>query len=217
MGIDIAKLTGDFFEGDQDQAWERINEYSELMENSHLAFEVLTQAMQRIGKLWEENEISVADEHLATTTCDYVLSRYAHSRKLTSKNVDGPKALFLCIEEEQHYLGLKMISLLFQEYGWQTKLFGANLPLEYALEKTEKWGASVVGISVSILYHVERLNRYVTELESLPNPPEVLVGGRLTSQYNLSKYCSKQTTLVPDLNHVRQWLEERKGSVRNDV
>nr|WP_255648248.1 B12-binding domain-containing protein [Pseudalkalibacillus hwajinpoensis] len=213
--IDINKLTDDFLEGDQDQAWERIKEQAELMTNSHLTFEVLTKAMQRIGKLWEENEISVADEHLATTTCDYVLSRYAHFRKITNKNENGPKALFLCIEQEQHYLGLKMISLLFQEYGWQTKLFGANLPLEYAVEKTEKWGASVVGISVSILYHAERLNRYVTELEALGNPPEVLVGGRLTSQYNLSKYCSQQTTLVPDLHRVREWLEERKGSMNN--
>ena len=43
----------------------------------------------------------------------------------------------------------------------------------------------------AILYHAERLNRYVTDLEALENPPEVLVGGRLTSQYNLSKYCSE--------------------------
>ncbi|WP_242688444.1 cobalamin-dependent protein [Bacillus sp. Cs-700] len=215
MSIDIVSLTDDFLEGDQDKAWERITEQSELMDNSHLAFEALTKAMQRVGKLWEENEISVADEHLATTTCDYVLSRYAHFRKITNKNENGPKALFLCIEQEQHYLGLKMISLLFQEYGWQTKLFGANLPLEYAIEKTEKWGASVVGISVAILYHAERLNRYVTELEALENPPEVLVGGRLTSQYNLSKYCSEHTTLVPDLHRVREWLEERKGSMNN--
>ncbi|MFP3488747.1 B12-binding domain-containing protein, partial [Staphylococcus sp. SIMBA_130] len=96
MSIDIVSLTDDFLEGDQDKAWERITEQSELMDNSHLAFEALTKAMQRVGNLWEENEISVADEHLATTTCDYVLSRYAHFRKITNKNENGPKALFLC-------------------------------------------------------------------------------------------------------------------------
>lgn len=210
MTIDIQQLTNDFLEGEQDLAWERIAEQKDLMEKSHLTYEVLTKAMQQVGKLWEENEISVADEHLATTTCDYVLSRYAYTRKLTSDNKDGPRALFLCIEKEQHYLGLKMISLLFQEYGWQTKLFGANLPLEHVIDTVENWNASVVGISVSIMSHVERLNHYVTELEGLEKIPEVLVGGRLAAQYDLSKYCSEQTMLVPNLDQVRLWLEKRK-------
>ncbi|TKD67466.1 cobalamin B12-binding domain-containing protein [Pseudalkalibacillus hwajinpoensis] len=217
MTIDIKQLTDDFLEGDQDRAWERIEELKSLMENSHLTYEVLTKAMQRVGKLWEENEISVADEHLATTTCDYVLSRYAYSKKISSTTTDGPRAVFLCIEQEQHYLGLKMISLLFQEYGWQTKLFGANLPLEHVIDTVEKWNASVVGISVSIMSHVERLNHYVTELEGLEKTPEVLVGGRLAAQYDLSKYCSKHTLLVPDLEQIRLWLEDRKGGEHNHV
>ncbi|MDP4553249.1 cobalamin B12-binding domain-containing protein [Alkalihalobacillus macyae] len=211
MTIDIQHLTNDFLEGDQDRAWDRITEQKILMEDSHLTYEALTKAMQRVGKLWEENEISVADEHLATTTCDYVLSRYAYTRKLTSKNTNGPRALFLCIEQEQHYLGLKMISLLFQEYGWQTKLFGANLPLEHVIDTVEKWDASVVGISVSIMSHVERLNHYVTELEGLEKTPEVIVGGRLAAQIDLSKYCSNETIVVPNLDQVRLWLENRKG------
>lgn len=37
---------------------------------------LLTPSMAKIGLLWEEDEISVADEHLATTTCDFILSRY---------------------------------------------------------------------------------------------------------------------------------------------
>ncbi|WP_371018852.1 cobalamin B12-binding domain-containing protein [Pseudalkalibacillus sp. JSM 102089] len=217
MAINIEMLTDDFLEGDQNQAWERIMDHSELMENSYLTFEVLTQAMHRIGILWEENKISVADEHLATTTCDYVLSRYAHYRKMANRNSEGPKALFLCIEQEQHYLGVKMISLLFEEYGFQTKLFGANLPLEYTLDQAKKWGASVVGISVSIRHHAERLNRYVTELEGLPHSPEIIVGGRLASQYDLSSYCSEQTKLVADLHQVREWLESWKDSVQYDL
>ena len=217
MTINIQQLTNDFLEGDQDRAWERIEEQKNLMENSHLTFEVLTKAMQRVGKLWEENEISVADEHLATTTCDYVLSRYAYTKKITSNKTGGPRALFLCIEKEQHYLGLKMIALLFQEYGWQTKIFGANLPLEHVVDTVEKWDASVVGISVSIMSHVDRLNRYVTELEELEKTPEVLVGGRLAAQYDLSKHCSKHTRLVPNIEQVRLWLEDRKGEKNHHV
>lgn len=213
MPIDIKRLTNDFLEGNEDNAWDRIEEDDELMENSHLTFEALTSAMQYIGKLWEENKISVADEHLATTTCDFVLSRYAYTKKLSKAPSNGRRALFLCIDQEQHYLGLKMISLLFQEYGWETKLLGANLPLEYAIDTTKKWQPSVVGISIAILYHAEKLKEYVTEIESLSTQTEVLVGGRLAGMYDLSNFCSEDTTLVPSLEEVKIWLEKQKNGV----
>lgn len=215
MPIDIEKLTNTLLEGEEDHAWELIENKAELMENSHLTFEVLTSAMQLVGKLWEENKITVADEHLATTTCDYVLSRYAYTKKKSKQSPNGKRALFLCIDQEQHYLGLKMISLLFEEHGWETRLLGANLPLEYAVHTVKKWQPSVVGISVAILYHAEQLKNYVSELGTLQSQPEILVGGRLASNYDLTKYCSENTVLVPGLKEIKLWLEEQKGDVSN--
>lgn len=215
MPVDIKQLTDLLLEGNEDKAWELIETESELFDSSYLAFEVLTHAMQLVGKLWEENEITVADEHLATTTCDYVLSRYAYAKKKWKQPSNGKRALFLCIDQEQHYLGLKMISLLFEEYGWDTRLLGANLPLEYAVDTASKWQPSVVGISVAILYNADQLSRYVTELGDLSNQPEILVGGRLASMYDLSKYCSTDTVLVPDLKEIKLWLEEQKGDGPN--
>lgn len=215
MPIDIKRLTNFLLEGDEDQAWELIEAEAGLIESSHLTFEVLTSAMQLVGKLWEENKITVADEHLATTTCDFVLSRYAYMKKKSKQASNGRRALFLCIDQEQHYLGLKMISLLFEEYGWETRLLGANLPLEYAVSTVKKWQPSVVGISLAILYHADQLKTYVTELSKLSSNPEILVGGRLASNYDLSKYCSTKAVLVPGLDEIKLWLEEQEGDVSN--
>ncbi|WP_377891909.1 B12-binding domain-containing protein [Alkalihalobacillus sp. R86527] len=215
MPVDIKQLTDFLLEGNEDQAWELVESEAELFDSSHLAFEVLTSAMQFVGKLWEENEITVADEHLATTTCDFVLSRYAYAKKKSKQPSNGKRALFLCIDQEQHYLGLKMISLLFEEYGWETRLLGANLPLEYAVDTAKKWQPSVVGISVALLYHADQLSNYVSELGDLSTPPEILVGGRLASNYDLSKYCSEKTVLVPGLKEIKLWLEEKKGDDSN--
>jgi methanogenic corrinoid protein MtbC1 len=38
------------------------------------------------------------------------------------------------VENEQHYIGLKMISLLFEEHGWESRMLGANLPSEYTVK-----------------------------------------------------------------------------------
>lgn len=55
----------------------------------------LISTMYQIGQWWQENKISVADEHLATATCDYIIARLqftVNKEKLPSKRA----LLFLC-------------------------------------------------------------------------------------------------------------------------
>lgn len=75
-----------FLEGNQDAAWEYIDQISKAGKDSLYIYEtVFTAAMRHIGYLWEINEISVADEHLATSTCDFLLARYLFEKKKTNK------------------------------------------------------------------------------------------------------------------------------------
>ena len=64
--------------------------------------------MYYIGELWENNEISVADEHLATAVCDMILTELSQEK---TKNVTiDKKVMLLGLEEEQHYIGLRMVA-----------------------------------------------------------------------------------------------------------
>ncbi|WP_245154028.1 cobalamin B12-binding domain-containing protein [Jeotgalibacillus proteolyticus] len=209
------ELAGYFLEGNTVKAWKYINEQEKLtlLDTYHA---MITPAMQHIGYLWETNEISVADEHLATVTCDYVVSRLAHAR-LASPEKNNRKAMFLCLEGEQHYIGLKMVNSLFEEMGWDTKYYGANLPVEYILKTAEAWQPAVVGLSVSIVYHLPKLKEYIEELSKLPNPPVVIVGGRLTEKYDLKPYCSENTIILKDLKEMREWLNYEQTKSKQDA
>jgi methanogenic corrinoid protein MtbC1 len=125
----IERLTELFLSGNQDEAWNIVwKKRQQGFDTFYIFQQFISVSMAQIGMMWEEDEISVADEHLATTTCDYVLSRYQlYIRQEVVKN--EKKGLFLCIENEQHFLGVKMISILFEEHGWQTQLLGADSPL----------------------------------------------------------------------------------------
>lgn len=119
-------------------------------------------ALYYVGDLWKNNEMTVADEHLATGTTDIILTRYLLEKK---EMEPSKRVLFFCIEVEAHVLGLKMVSSFFKENGWDTQFLGANLPLKYAVYSEKKWKASVIGISVTMVHHIPLLPNYIMELE----------------------------------------------------
>jgi MerR family transcriptional regulator, light-induced transcriptional regulator len=206
-------------DGNQDAAWEIIDaERKEGKSSLYIYENIFTSAMRHVGYLWETNKISVADEHLATSTCDFLLARFLWQKlKETPAAAVGKKAMFLCVEKEQHYLGLKMASQLFSEAGWETRFHGPNLPLEYVKKTALDWKPNAICISFSILYHAEHLKPYISELEKLPHRPEIIIGGRLLDQYEFNRHGSERTKFMKNLEDVRNWLDRHPHGVKTSV
>ncbi|MGM0852343.1 MAG: cobalamin B12-binding domain-containing protein [Bacillota bacterium] len=79
---------------------------------------IIKPSMSRIGDLWEKNQITVADEHLATATLKYLLATlFTHQEALENH----PKALLFCIEGEQHSLRLELANEVFKDKQWNTR------------------------------------------------------------------------------------------------
>nr|WP_272885661.1 cobalamin B12-binding domain-containing protein [Fictibacillus marinisediminis] len=125
--------------------------------------------------------------------------------------------MFSCLEGEQHALGLKMVSSLFEEDGWHSRYMGADLPLEYTVHTAEKWLPDVIGLSVSIAYNLPNLKRYVEALESLNYGPTVVIGGRLAEKYDLRPYCSDKTVIIKDVAELQNWLEVYSAGEKQNV
>ncbi|MFC7372776.1 B12-binding domain-containing protein [Fictibacillus iocasae] len=200
------RLAHYFLEGNFDDALHTVREHQANYASLEVFSSLLTPAMKYIGELWENSEITVADEHLATAVCDMVIS-HLYQQLSTSQN-ERQKAMFFCLEGEEHYLGLKMVNRLFEEDGWDTKYFGSNLPLEYAVKTAAEWKPQVIGLSVSIAYHLPKLKAYVKELESLSCKPRVIVGGRMAEKYDLRPYCSENTVIIHNIQAIADWLRQ---------
>jgi methanogenic corrinoid protein MtbC1 len=209
MDHPISTLAHLLLEGNQQKVMEFMKKQGDLS-RLDMCHQLFTAAMHYIGDLWENNEITVADEHLATATCDFVLSRLLYSPPQAVQPLKSGKAMFLCVEGEQHYLGLKMVNGLFEEEGWETKYFGPNLPLEHALSKAKEWEPNVVGLSFSIVHHLPQLKHYVRKLSQLPNQPTILIGGRLASRHDLLADCADKAFIVHDLEELKDWLIQYK-------
>ncbi|PYZ98169.1 cobalamin-binding protein [Alteribacter lacisalsi] len=203
--------------GDQGESFHIVNRLRETQSRLSIYHNLVTPAMYDIGRLWEENKISVADEHLATGVCDFVLSQTEFDlvqKPLSSKK---PKAMFFSIADEWHQLGIKMVSILFKEHGWNVRYLNANLPQDHALNNAKVWKPDLIGMSISLAYRAPDLSGYIEAFEKLPSKPAIMIGGRVMANYNLSSIVSHNTLVMKDLPELNDWLIMNKQNRRDGI
>jgi len=89
-------------------------------------FHLITPALYDVGARWERGEIGVADEHLASSICDWLL--FALAGRVRRPRPTGRRALVGCSEGELHAMGARMIAHVLAECGWTVMLLGADTP-----------------------------------------------------------------------------------------
>lgn len=138
---------------------------------------VLQPALREIGRLWQENEITVADEHLATA-----ITQGAMSRLFGQVYAWGTRAnrtlIAACADLERHEVGLRMICDLLEIEGWDTVYLGAAVPADSLAFMVERKRPDAVALSATITPHVPRLRSMIDALRALDEPPFIVVGGR---------------------------------------
>jgi methanogenic corrinoid protein MtbC1 len=151
----------------------------EGMDARTLYLQVFQPSMHEIGRLWQENRITVADEHLATAITQLAMSRLYE--QLFGDRVDaGPLLVAACAQDERHELGLRMICDLLELDGWDTVFLGASVPIEDLVEMVKARKPEVVALSASITPHLARVREAVAAIrEAMPgDAPVIAIGGR---------------------------------------
>ena len=89
-------------------------------------FRLITPALHAVGDRWERGEIGVADEHLATSVCEWLLVRMAG--RSPRAPASGRRALVGCSEGELHALGMRIVAGVLVDAGWSVLYLGAATP-----------------------------------------------------------------------------------------
>ena len=214
----ISRLVDFLLEGDEQSSWNLVEIYKngELLLDSHLFYTAITDAMYEVGKLWEKNYITVAQEHIASNVCVLLLNKYSLlSDKIYKEEEKGlqkkNKALFLCIEGEEHSIGCRIVSNIFREHGWNTRYIGANVPFQECVSYAMSWRPKVIGLSASILYNIPNLVKTIETLSKLEDKPDIIVGGRLTTLFDIKSYCEEEFVVIRNLIELNEWLLSYKN------
>jgi methanogenic corrinoid protein MtbC1 len=144
-----------------------------------LYLEVFSPTMREVGRLWQENVITVADEHLATAITQAAMARL-YDELFRGDTARGPLLIAACADQERHEMGLRMICDVLEMDGWDTVFLGATVPIEDLLAMVRERKPDVVALSASIAPHVPRVRETIRAIrEAMPGAaPLIAVGGR---------------------------------------
>jgi len=136
---------------------------------------VITPAMVDLGELWHGGRITIAHENHASQIVDSLINMVAQkSQRLL---INGLRALVTSPSGENHWIGAKIFAnLLFLE-GWDVEYIGVDTPAEDLAIYLTEVEIDVVAFSVVLPGNIMSVEDAVSTIESLDNPPFVILGG----------------------------------------
>ncbi|MBD3184559.1 cobalamin-binding protein [Candidatus Poribacteria bacterium] len=138
---------------------------------------VFQRSQHEIGRLWQTNKITVAQEHYCTAATQLIMSQLYPYIFSTDKN--GLKFVGACVGEELHEIGIRMVADFFEMEGWDTYYLGANTPIQSILQTTRDQEADILGLSVTITFHMNMLNNIIEAVRAsdIGSNVKIMVGG----------------------------------------
>ena len=141
--------------------------------------QVLRPVLYEVGNRWHRGELSVAQEHEITELVRDVVTdltlRHARSRP------DAPTIIAACVADEQHDIGLRMVTSILRSRGAQVYFLGANVSPEFLVDMVRLRRPDVVLLSATLDTHLPAVIASVEALRALEDevPPfRVIVGGQ---------------------------------------
>lgn len=152
---------------------------------------VFQRSQREIGRLWQMNKISVAQEHYCSAATQIIMSQLYPYVFGTKKK--GKVLIAACVGGELHEIGIRMVSDFLEMEGWDTFYMGANTPNATIIQTIAERNAPLLAISATMVFHV----RIVADLISLIRTSEkckevkIVVGGY---PFNLDAHLWKQVS-----------------------
>lgn len=142
-----------------------------------LYLDVFQPTQKEIGRLWQMNQISVAQEHFCTVVTQSIISQLYPI--IFSVGKSEQRVIATAVGGELHELGMRMVADLLEMNGWDTYYLGANTPQESVLAAIRERNAHIVAISATISFHVSKVRDLIGMIHTAPDLPDVkiMVGG----------------------------------------
>lgn len=147
---------------------------------TYLYEQVVLPSLIEVGALWEANEITVADEHLATATAEAAVAALYPSFPWKS---GGPKVIVGTLEGNEHQFGAHMVADLLALDGWDDLFLGAGVPIGALAKKVAQIRPRLVAISASMAAQLSTLHASVKAIRDVAPATKIMAGGRAVSSH----------------------------------
>lgn len=167
--------------------------------------QVIKPALYRVGELWENNQITVAEEHTATSITEAVMNEIFG--RIISTDRRPYSVVLSSVENEYHLVGIKMVADVFEMNGWDTFLPGANVPVNELVRYIDRIHPDLLALSASIYFHLPTLRKMLHQIRYYYPELPVIAGGQ--AFLHGGREISREFThlnLVDNLNDLEKYI-----------
>jgi len=136
------------------------------------------QASQReIGRLWQTNRLTVAQEHYCTAATQLIMAQLYPRIFRTVRN--GRRLVATSIAGELHEIGGRIVADFFEMEGWDTYYLGANSPTPAVVQALLERKAHVLAVSATMTFHIRAVEELVAAIRGSEElrAVKIMVGG----------------------------------------
>ncbi len=164
---------------------------------------VFTDALHRVGELWEQNKISVAQEHIATAITQYAIA--AIYPRLVPAAVHRGSMVVTGVSGELHQIGANLVADAMEANGWTVRFLGTNLPHSSILAAIQEITADVLCISTTIVANLVSVADLVGTVRGKlgERAPKIVLGG---AAYRVASQFAREVGAIEAVTDLRRAL-----------
>ena len=171
-----------------------------------LYLDVFQPALYEVGARWEANQLTVAQEHVATAITQFVMAQIYQPPR---QDITRGTVLLTGVEGELHNIGAVMVGDLLETSGWNVRFLGTNLPATAILSAIGETSPTYVGVSITMLFNVAAARELIRAIKrDFGDRLRVMVGGAaFRSNPDLWRQVAADA-FAPDLRGVQALLAQ---------
>jgi methanogenic corrinoid protein MtbC1 len=139
---------------------------------------VIRRAQKEIGRLWQQNEISIAQEHMATAISHLALAELFQREHPAAPN--GLTVVVACVEGELHDFPARLVADELDVAGFDVRFLGASVPADTLLSFIAREDPDLLVISATMAFHADNVRQLVERVRTTTRGElPIAIGGQV--------------------------------------
>lgn len=140
---------------------------------------VIVPVSREIGRMWHLGEVTIGEEHFATTTSALAMGAVRERMELGEPN--GRSVLIASVPGNRHELAGRIAGLLLEGAGWRVLDLGTEMPASDLVRTAGDFGAELIVLGVMLTTQVETTRATMDALraDERTRSVPIIVGGHV--------------------------------------
>lgn len=163
-------------EGNRRRCLNLIKEWEQQkLDDEQLYDDIIIPTLVRIGEAWENNQLGIVDEHVATQIIRTILGYKA--AMLTPRRTLHRKAVVGCVPDEHHDVATMIMANTLEKDGWQVQHYGGSVPRHDLFESVRRIKPDLLCLTMKSIGRFEHTIELLTDIRAAMPETKILIGG----------------------------------------